>query len=96
MAEISFACPSCNQTLEAPEDMAGQVVECPSCQQQMTIPGEVAPAEEEMAAAEVVEAPAPSGKKCPECDADMDEDSVLCMHCGFHLKLGKKISTSLK
>ena len=44
MAEISFACPSCNQTLEAPEDMAGQLVECPACRQQMTVPGEAAPA----------------------------------------------------
>ena len=47
MPDISFACPSCQQTLETPEDMAGEVVECPNCQQQMTVPRSEPPAAKE-------------------------------------------------
>ena len=92
MAEISFACPHCNQKLEAPDDMAGQTVECPACQKPMAVPG--------AAVTEPVVAPVaanvPAGKTCPECNAAMDADAVLCMACGFHTKLRKKISTDLR
>jgi len=79
MADISFACPNCKQVLEAPDDMAGQGVECPACHQQIMIPS----------------ADVPASKKCPSCDAVMEADAVLCLNCGFHTKLGKKINTSL-
>lgn len=88
MADISFACPNCKQVLEGPDDMAGQVVECPACQQQMTIPGP-----ETAAPQEAEETPA--SRKCPSCGTAMEADAVLCVHCGFHTKLGKKINTSL-
>lgn len=32
---------------------------------------------------------------CPECGKTMAEGSVLCVSCGFHTGLGKKISTDL-
>ena len=88
MADISFACPNCKQVLEAPDDMAGQVVECPACQQQMTIPGAEAAAPQEAEEA-------PASDKCPSCGTAMEADAVLCLQCGFHTKLGKKINTSL-
>ena len=31
MSDIKFACPHCGQHLEAPVDMAGQLIDCPSC-----------------------------------------------------------------
>ena len=43
MDDIKFVCPNCNQRLEAPEDMAGQVVECPGCQQALTVPEALQP-----------------------------------------------------
>ena len=38
MADIRFNCPSCNQSMEAPSDMSGQVVACPSCRSTFKIP----------------------------------------------------------
>ena len=38
MADMEFECPGCRQTLEAPEDMAGDIVECPACGTQIAVP----------------------------------------------------------
>jgi hypothetical protein len=31
MADIQFICPHCTQSIEAPEDMRGQILDCPNC-----------------------------------------------------------------
>ena len=38
MPDVKFKCPKCSQSLEAPDDMAGQVAECPSCRTSVRIP----------------------------------------------------------
>lgn len=38
MSDIRFNCPSCRQSLEAPPDMVGQVIDCPSCTKPIEIP----------------------------------------------------------
>lgn len=38
MSDIKFNCPSCAQSLEAPPDMAGQLIDCPSCKKTIEIP----------------------------------------------------------
>lgn len=38
MPDIKFQCPSCNQSLEAPADMRGQLIDCPSCSQPIEVP----------------------------------------------------------
>ncbi len=38
MADVSFQCPQCNQSLEAPGDMQGQSIECPACNASIQIP----------------------------------------------------------
>ena len=38
MADNKFNCPSCKQSLEAPSDMAGQLVDCPSCSESIEVP----------------------------------------------------------
>ena len=82
MSSIEFACPSCEQVVEAPPELAGEVVACPSCDQPMTVPAG-APAA----------APAADGTACPECGSGMEADAVLCTACGFNVKLGTKIET---
>jgi len=133
MPDINFDCPSCGQNLEAPEDMAGDVVDCPSCQKPLKVPKPAVPPPKPVvppqkpafspprpAASEpkagAPQRPAGAGgsgpafssdamkkataaaekavsNKCPECGADMKEDAVICLKCGFNRKLGKKMST---
>ena len=38
MSDITFNCPHCMQNLEAPEDMAGELIDCPSCSTRIAIP----------------------------------------------------------
>ena len=101
MAEITFSCPGCRQELEAPEEMAGEIVECPNCQKQITIPKPQKAAGKISVAAALASKAAPaasagkSGNKCPECGADMMPGSVLCIQCGFNVKLGQKMTTEL-
>jgi DNA-directed RNA polymerase subunit RPC12/RpoP len=94
VADFEFSCPNCSQVLEAPADMAGEVVECPGCQQQMTVP-QPPEAEVPEAGAEKPAAVIPPASMCPSCGEEMSDDAVLCVHCGYHIKLGKKISTEL-
>lgn len=112
MPDLEFSCPSCQQSLEAPAEMAGETVECPNCGQVMLAPG---PAREEatladiafgedssppMTAADVISGAEPNPASsddphCPECGADMEPAAVLCVQCGFHRRIGKKIPTEL-
>ena len=99
MADISFACPQCNQELEAPADLAGEIVECPSCETQLTVPeAEVTPAASPPSVAGASADPTPSsgGNACSECGKAMEIGAVLCLKCGYHAKLGKKIDTSFE
>lgn len=94
MSVITFNCPGCQQPIEAPAEMAGQQAECPSCEQIIDIPGEdeslVELSYEEDSAADVSD-----GNVCVSCNAVMDPDAVLCLQCGYHSVLGKKIETEL-
>jgi hypothetical protein len=38
MPDIHFECPKCNQSLDAPEELVGQLIECPSCNETIEIP----------------------------------------------------------
>jgi len=38
MADINFDCPHCGQNLDAPDDMAGWMIECPACGGKIKIP----------------------------------------------------------
>jgi hypothetical protein len=91
MPDIEFVCPGCEQTLEAPAEMAGEVIECPSCQTAMTIPA----AEEPMPGEPEEGAEAPDGEQpvCPACGNELAAGAVLCVQCGYHTELGKRIST---
>ena len=86
MADVSFVCPECRQPLEAPEEMAGEQVACPACNAELTVP--VGPAED--AGADPQEQTA-----CPECGTALASGAVLCIGCGYHLKLGRRIETEL-
>lgn len=85
MSDILFACPACGQSLQTPPEYAGQTTECPACSQAMVIPE---PPQEDPT--EPAAAPAAG---CPDCGAELPPDSVLCLQCGYHLTLKKKLTT---
>ena len=45
MADINFDCPLCNQNLDAPDDMGGDIIECPACEEDIEIPSPKPPAQ---------------------------------------------------
>jgi len=38
MPDIHFACPKCNQPIDAPEELANQLTECPTCKETIEVP----------------------------------------------------------
>ncbi len=111
MPDITFDCPACGETLEAPAEFAGDTLECPACDTVITVPSLAPETDGEddisptvtfpnlpsIADAAVDEAYAePAGNVCPECGVELDADAVLCVACGFHTKLGKKIQTTFE
>ena len=83
MADVEIACPFCEQTLEVSEDFFGQNVECPACGKTFHLD-----VEPETPAAD------PATPACPSCGADLQPGAVLCMQCGYHQTLGKRIQTN--
>jgi hypothetical protein len=38
MTEIHFECPKCSQSIDAPHEMASQLVDCPTCKETIEVP----------------------------------------------------------
>lgn len=38
MPNIYFECPQCAQPIDAPDELANQLIECPACQQTIEVP----------------------------------------------------------
>lgn len=81
MADVEISCPFCGETLEAPEEMIGETADCPNCGKTFRL--------------EVVDDGPAEEAKCPSCGTAMADGSVLCVQCGFHTGLGKRIQTDL-
>lgn len=77
MADMELACPHCSQPLEAPEEMAGEIVACPAC-------------------GEPIQLPADDASTCPECGSELESGAILCVACGYHLGLGRKLDTEIE
>lgn len=102
MAGETVECPNCNQPMVVPapvveettlDDVSFNGNSTPSMSSVPNLFADIqAQAEKEEAAEDVT---SETGNKCPECGADMTKGSVLCMSCGFHKGLGKKLSTDL-
>ena len=48
MPDIHFECPKCNQSLDAPEELACQLINCPSCKETIEVPTRSLPAKREI------------------------------------------------
>ncbi len=69
MSSLKFACPHCEQHLEAPEEFLGQTVQCPTCKQSLTLSkATVITAEEKT-------------RVCEWCAKTIPEESFKCPFC---------------
>jgi hypothetical protein len=105
MADVRFSCPGCGQTLEASEDMTGEAVECPSCAELIEVPAPEGANPDDAFDGEEAGGDARGWSatdlgeddgSCPECGTDMEPDAVLCIQCGFHKGLGRRLSTDIR
>ena len=91
MGDFKFNCKHCQQSLEAPQEMFGTVIDCPACNGRIEIP-QPAPKHE----LSIPKAWQPKSKLllkqgCPGCGKFLAQDEVLCTGCGFNLKTGEKV-----
>ncbi len=83
---FQFNCPSCNQPLEADDNMLGMELECPSCGKTLKVPSKST-------------LHPPSGEKlthavanvCPDCKKGIADGAIICVNCGLNLKSGKRL-----
>ncbi len=75
MSDIKFICPHCKQSLEAPPDMLGQLIDCPSCSQSIEV---------QMAKPPLSTPPPPQKltRACPFCSEEILMTARKCKHCG--------------
>ncbi|WP_425613881.1 hypothetical protein NA78x_003725 [Anatilimnocola sp. NA78] len=97
---IKVAC-TCGAAFAAKDELAGRTVACPKCKQPLKIPAPQAAAPAPLAAHGNaglfddigLKARDVNIARCPSCSSDLPPNAVLCVKCGFNLKLGKKMQT---
>jgi ribosomal protein L40E len=95
---IKASC-SCGAAFSARDDLAGRTVACPKCKQPLTIPAPQAAAPAAPHAnADLFDGLGMKARdtnvpRCPGCNADLPPNAVLCVKCGYNLKLGKRMQT---
>jgi DNA-directed RNA polymerase subunit RPC12/RpoP len=89
MADFTFNCPHCKQSLEASDDMRGQVVSCPSCNEQIHVPCLVKKPlmvqRLPTAQATIAQQTSAVAVFCPKCGERNQENNFKCTRCGHYL-----------
>lgn len=97
MSDISFRCVKCNQQLDVPENLLGQVVKCPTCNQSLRLPSpdkqkiilhkQSSPA---LTATRTIPSRENRTKACPFCGEEILYVAIKCKHCGTDLNAKEK------
>ena len=94
---MEITCPHCNQQLEVPADLAGQIVECPACDGRIQLPASQPPPQtrpkkkivmRKRSAPSRSHSPAsakPKVKNCPHCGEQILAVATKCKHCGSEI-----------
>ena len=87
---VSIKCSFCEQPFDFDSSSGILLADCPHCGKQNTV---AAPsgASKDM----TIQHDAPSlagGRPCPSCKTTIERNAVLCIHCGYNLATGKKVS----
>ena len=94
MSDIHFDCPKCSQTIDAPQEMAAQLINCPACKETIEVPvrsrssWKTEPAKLPKPAFRPPP-PAPATSlltKCPSCRSDVSTEAAACPKCGHQFK----------
>jgi DNA-directed RNA polymerase subunit RPC12/RpoP len=105
MSDLKFACPTCQQHIQADQGYAGMQISCPSCGGKMLVPGTPMVAAVAAAGPAPVYAPPPSAPAyapppsvpgpvaagCPSCGAPLSRGAMLCTKCGYNLATKKRM-----
>ena len=78
---FEFTCPICGVTCETAERLVGQKAKCPACGTDVVIKK---PRRGE-----------PAARVCPNCDAPLGKEDVLCVSCGYDIRTGAPIVTDI-
>jgi len=77
---IEFNCPYCDAHLSLWDELAGKQGTCPKCKKNIVVPN-------------------PKGvyamMACPNCEAEIPANAVICTKCGTDLKTGAKLNTQV-
>ncbi len=103
MAKIAFKCENCGHGLAVDSAHAGKKSKCPKCSSAIVIPAAavrqahdgrvLSPPKGAAAATPPVPAKRPDG--CPGCGRPVSPEQVICVNCGFNLKTGERLKTSM-
>jgi hypothetical protein len=73
MPDIHFECSKCKQTLNAPEELASQLIECPTCKETIEVPSRSQPTKPPLPP------PSPTPARVPDLKLPVVEDSVVAI-----------------
>jgi hypothetical protein len=85
--------PDCRQFLAVTADWAGEHVRCPACGCATEIPQTLFSRTPVAAAVPISQLQEPARQSCPGCNAPLPPEAVLCVACGFDLRVGKRLTT---
>ncbi len=85
----AIKCSFCNQDFDFDNSSENLLLNCPHCGKQNSVAVHSVSTQRLRIIRD-----APSliiGKYCPECAKPIDRDATICVHCGYHLAIGKKL-----
>ena len=86
MPNVEVNCGNCGSHFPVAEELAGLIATCPGCGRQISVPLPASLRRPGPALQVRHEAVISGGRKCPRCGAQMDDEAVLCVHCGLDLR----------